>query len=1121
MLRENCASGLPRNVPMEAKNQASNYTHNDYASTNNAGIRCCNIVRVCCRHVRNDHSLKMRRIDIFVSSPADVQKERSLVERLIRSTAAEYNVPVTVAYSNRLRQLKPSDRIAAGTANGYDDGRSLLCSCFWEYQDFRREQEYQERIPNTGQYDLVICILWSRLGPKISPAFVMPNGSQPTSASEYEIAWVLDQVNRTPEFPELRVYRNLATPVAALEPKEARETSFQQWDSVQEFFSTWKSKSAFCEACSEYQDLREFENLFRKHFRDFVIKQLDREIVPRKPAPNAHCGKLNPFRGLQCFNFEDAAVFHGRTKAIGEVLDALMKQANTSRPFVLILGPSGSGKSSLVRAGVLPFLTEVGSSNGPWRRAMARPGAGGTEEDPFNRLAAALLREAALPELQDAGAPNGQEDLASELRKNPEGVAHRIIELLDQASLQEMDRVADEERSEFELLRSIEGAELARHRRLTRIKPEAHLALIIDPLEELFTGGFSPGVQHRYIAALVTLIHSERVVVIATLQSDFYAAYQEFPELTELVGSTGRYDLQAPTLDEMADMIRLPAEAAGLRFEQDLTTGCGLDQTILDAAVSSAEPLPLLEHLLSELYQKQAARQDGLLRCSDYKDLGGFEGSLANHAESIFTTLESDAQAAFDFVMRRLISFGNRDQGIRRTVLYRDIVSPAELDTRQKEGAKILADSLIKEGLLYAEPELTQERIVCISHQALLRRWPRVRQWLAEDRAFLRIRDRLDASLNLWVRRGRQSQDLLGPWFGITDAKTLLSYFRSSLSKTQIDYIERILATQKQDRPVRNSIWFAVGAGFAVLTAIAGIQWYNTESQKKGEEELARIERRITEIAKKNGSGQESDLKRINDNSQTEQANRELPSDEENALEAESSQAQDKPRFVEPSGDLFTDRHAALGSQLKRAQNQQAAQNQKGRTNPPDAKDGAEPILTLNNGLISSDQDQSKMVQNEKNQTGDGQSYPASANSSDPEPLDPPAAETANDASEEQQLKAFVIDYLQTIASDDVSTQKRFFAQRVAYFDRGVIPLRRIQAAKESYDRAWPNRDWKPQGEAEIHGPNGRNLYEIVQSYTWTASDGSQHDQGSGTLFMRVYKTAKGKFHIVHIERRN
>ena len=294
--------------------------------------------------LQDDTPLRMRRINIFVSSPADVQKERSLVERLIRSIAAEFNVPVTVSYSNWLRRLSPSDKVTALGAKGFEEGRSLLCPCFWEYQDFKSEKEYRERIPDTDQYNLVICILWSRLGTRVSPAFVMPDGRQPTSATEYEIAWVLDQTNRTPGFPELHVYRNRSTPVAPFEPKEEREISLEQWDSVQEFFSVWERRSAFSEACSGYHDLQEFEELFRQHFQAFLAKQLEREIIPRKRPQRAQYWKSNPYRGLQFFDFEHAPNFHGRTKAIGEVLDALKKQAVSKKPFVLVLGMKGFWK---------------------------------------------------------------------------------------------------------------------------------------------------------------------------------------------------------------------------------------------------------------------------------------------------------------------------------------------------------------------------------------------------------------------------------------------------------------------------------------------------------------------------------------------------------------------------------------------------------------------------------------------------------------------------------------------------------------------------------------------------------------------------------------------------------
>src|SRR5258706_16432345 len=144
------------------------------------------------------------------------------------------------------------------------------------------------------------------------------------------------------------------------------------------------------------------------------------------------------------------------------------------------------------------------------------------------------------------------------------------------------------------------------------------LALVVDQLEELFTGAFSPVLQRKYVSALCALASCERVFIIATLRSDFYAHYQKFPELVELTAFGGRYELQPPTPRGIGNMIRFPAEAAGLHFEHDPETGRSLDEVILKAVVASPQSLPLLEHLLSRLYQRQLERKDGSLPWSDY-----------------------------------------------------------------------------------------------------------------------------------------------------------------------------------------------------------------------------------------------------------------------------------------------------------------------------------------------------------------------------------------------------------------------------------------------------------------------------------------------------------------------
>ena len=895
----------------------------------------------------NTLPLRMRRIDIFVSSPEDVQTERTLVERSIRSIAAEFSVPVTVTYSNWLRKLNPEDKIAAQAFNGSEEGKSWLCPCFWEYQDLELDQDYRERIPNTGSYDLVISILWSRLGTRISPAVVMPDGSRPQNANDYEIAWVLDQLNRTPGFPELRVYRKRSIPTPPSQSKEHRETFFRQWDAVQEFFSTWEKQGAFTEARSDYSDLQDFENLVRAHFRDFLARQLEKEVVPRKRSAKARYWKSDPFRGLQFFDYEHVPVFHGRTKAVGEVLDALKKQANAKNPFVLVLGASGSGKSSLVRAGVLPLLTEIGTvvGDGPWRRAATRPGSGGTSGDPFDALAVALLAKSALPELQKAGSRREWRELAAELREHPESVALRIKELLDRISLQELDHLLEEQDVQPSLPGRIESIELARHRRLRRVKPKAQLALVVDQLEDLFVNGFPKEVQQRYFAVLAALVRCQRVFVVAALRSDFYAAYHQFPELVALIGSSGRFDLLPPSRTELRSIIRLPAEAAGLSFERDIKTNRALDEALTDAAIVSAEPLPLLEHLLSQLYRKQLDRKDGLLRWSDYRESGEFEGALANHAEAVFAGLNSDAQQTFEFVMRRLTALGPDDKAHTRRVPYQELISSPELDSRLRIGAKSLVDCLVRAGLFSLETDSRQEVFISVAHPALLRRWPRVQLWLAEDQEFLRMRDRLDGCLKLWLNRGRQAHHLLGSGSGLADGETLTNHFHYSLSETQIDYIQRSIAARKRGRRLAYIVGLPVLIALALLATVAGVRWFKADSQRKNLDEYTKLERKIAELAQSEGDAaqnaaknaeeraqraeQRADLAatqlrsieaRLKEAEEKSQQNSDLARSELVAAQASLKKAEEKVRLAQRSADVANNQRGAMETQLKQAE---------------------------------------------------------------------------------------------------------------------------------------------------------------------------------------------------------
>jgi energy-coupling factor transporter ATP-binding protein EcfA2 len=764
----------------------------------------------------------MRTIDVFVSSFPDVQKEHGVAEQLIRSAAAEFNLSINVQYSNPRRGSRAQDG-SIGHRDLAGQSALVLNACFWEHSE-REENDFLE-IPNTGLYDFVVCILGSRLGTTLAPQCVMPDGSRPRSATDYEVGWALYQSKQTPGCPGLHVYRSRAIRAAPLGPREQHANLVRPWDAVQAFCGAWAKEdgTGFRECCHDFQDLEEFEDRFRKHFREFLARRLNPAIPAGKTTRKISYSSFSPFRGLDFFDVQHATVYHGRTRAVGEVLDVLETQAAAKKPFLLVLGPSGSGKSSLVRAGVLPLITQgaTPAGTGPWRWVLTRPGTSG---DPCDTLADALLETS----------PEGSGEHASQLRKDPGVVTERIREvIIDQVAERQLDHPLANRKEEGLRTRENGSIQIAKPTSLAQVKPMTQLVLVVDQLEELFAS-FSSVIQQRYIAALCALANCQHVFIIATLRSDFYPHYQRFSGLTTLAGI---YELQPPTPHGIRNIIQFRAQAAGLSFEQDPETNRSLDETILQAAAAEPEPLPLLEHLLARLYEKQLARKDGLLLWADYQALGGFQNALAQYPESVFLNLKSDEQEALPFVIRELL-VPNQGAGAslnRRSIPYRDLVSRPQLNQRQRSGATGLIDRLIKEGLLSAKIDPQQELLISIPQEALLRRWPRLWELLAQDRRFLRMPEQHDANLKPRTAHGRQREDQpdeVDP----AETQTLRTDLGSHLNISRIDYIKKSLPRRKPGREVPQKIGAAALAGLAIFGAFVGGERFMTGSQSSNKE---------------------------------------------------------------------------------------------------------------------------------------------------------------------------------------------------------------------------------------------------------------------------------------------
>jgi WD40 repeat protein len=749
---------------------------------------------------------------IFISSPGDVDKERRIAERLIERLASEFA------------------------------GRVPIEPYFWEYEPMRHDRNFQDQIPPTTQFDLIICILWSRLGTPLKG----PDGREYASGTEYEILSASEARKKMGK-PEVLVYRNLTPAQIRQLPTAERRRLYAQLEALDEFVGKYcvdPESGAIKGAFTTYQDLGEFEVKLEKHLRKLVEAQLPATTTSVEQKPVATWTSGSPFRGLEAFDFAHAPIFFGRVRAIGDVLGllrqrmaavedarALSLEDTAIKPaaFVLVSAMSGVGKSSLIRAGVLPLLVQPGDGIALWRRAVMRPGE--ASDNLFDGLARALCRPEALPELISGEAT--VESIGTLLRRNPAGIEFGLSTALDHASsllreeetqglrqwqqeCREQGRTNDAERA-AQLLEELKMA-----------KKPARLVLVIDQFEELFTlEKITPEERDGFVLALAALARSGKAYVIATLRSDFFARCAEVPLLVELSREEGLYHLTPPTPEEIGQIIRQPAQAAGLRFETQPQSGQDLAERLRDAAIRNPEALPLLEFCLEELYQGQVKRNDGWLRHADYEAMGGLEGALRQRAEAVYAALRPAVKEQFGHVMRAVTTVALDEAGIfnRRWADYGELAQPPE--------ATEFAEAFLAPGarLFVADQTDDGRKIVSVAHEALLSAWPMLRDWLAANRENLQIRANLSAEAKRWRENSRNADYLCPPGLPLEKAKQVQR--EGFLNREENEYVQSSVARAEATARRRVTVlrrWLA-GVGLLAVLAIAGgvYGWWNAQ----------------------------------------------------------------------------------------------------------------------------------------------------------------------------------------------------------------------------------------------------------------------------------------------------
>ena len=419
-------------------------------------------------------------------------------------------------------------------------------------------------------------------------------------------------------------------------------------------------------------------------------------------------GAICPYRGLLPFREEDAAFFIGR-----EAFMATLIEKVRSSSLVAVVGASGSGKSSVVRAGLVPALRR-GADNHVWEILTLTPG-----PTPLHALLAALSPP--------------PEDMSR---------AARLARIEGDVSLlRERGLTIDA------FARDILSEQLGTDR----------LLLVVDQWEELYTQAKSIDDRQRFLDLILQATADGSVTVVLTLRGDFYGRALEDRAFADRL-QNAVVNLGPMRREELERAVTEPAAKVGLGFED------GLVDRILEEVGSEPGNLPLLEFLLTELW---ARRERGLLTHGAYAEIGGVKGAIATRAEAELERLTPEQREALRRVMIRLVTPGEGQADTRARAQIPSGDAAAEAVVRLFADARLLTTGF---------DEATGHETVEVSHEALIREWNTYRGWVDADREFLRTVERVKDAMRAWAEEEADKDSrLLAPGRPLEEARELLS----------------------------------------------------------------------------------------------------------------------------------------------------------------------------------------------------------------------------------------------------------------------------------------------------------------------------------------------------------
>lgn len=767
-------------------------------------------------------------VRIFVSSPADVEHERALVKDIVAALEQEY---------------RPYFKLQA---------------VLWEEEALTAARSFQAGLLRPSECEIVLVMLWSRLG---TPLADDPYGGM--TGTEWEFVDAVD-ASAQHDTPEVLVYKKIAPRLVDITNAEAISSAVADRDRLETFFRThfFNADGSFRRAFRQFDNDNAFRDLVETQLRKLLNRRISAE---RRFAAGIESWHGSPFRAQAPFEFGDERIFTGRETETRELVARLDAQAGAAPGLLLLTGPSGVGKTSLIRAGLLPHLvrpflfTDIATCR--WCLIEPEP------LDPLGALTKALTSPALL------GAALTRFGLDAE----------RLAHLFTSAPLvaAQQIRAACLQATQDDLRQS--GARTGR----------LQVALILDPLDRLFDDNLldAPATQ-TFATALAALAAQDGIWILATLRSAHLPDLPRLPALANVIDASNWFQLDPPAPARIRQIIEIPARVAGIDYDE---SGRGGERGLVELLELEASALThwpsVLEQTLDDLYwQAHAvagteATPGYRLTLNDYAQSGGLDGALLRRADALWQSLDADARAGLPMLCRALIAWesatparASQREGDLRTLLRdarcavlvhalteaRLIVVTAMHDPASRvvcapvaaAFSGVLRRALVQLGEEWRArlhrgapsdtldplfdapaPETTDDAAdpaqdwstyratASFIHPALCAHWEPVQSWLAEPshQRDLSLRHQMSRQARLWKRTDCNREYLLGE-VGHAAAQRFAQTYGPELEPLEREFLDQ---SWLQIRMQRRRNRLTLGATFAVLLTFAGIALFS------------------------------------------------------------------------------------------------------------------------------------------------------------------------------------------------------------------------------------------------------------------------------------------------------